>query len=63
MAHSMCDARGSRLSVPPKDLLVDNGAMIAWLGLLNLRAGASTPLSASQVRPYERTDDVAVTWI
>jgi N6-L-threonylcarbamoyladenine synthase/N6-L-threonylcarbamoyladenine synthase/protein kinase Bud32 len=36
--------------------------MIAYLGLLMLKSGASTPLGESKVRPGYRTDDVLVTW-
>lgn len=62
MAKAMCAARGVRFHAPPRDLLVDNGAMIGWLGLLQLRAGATTRLEDSVVLPYQRTDDVVVTW-
>ncbi|HUR61763.1 MAG TPA: bifunctional N(6)-L-threonylcarbamoyladenine synthase/serine/threonine protein kinase [Candidatus Thermoplasmatota archaeon] len=62
MARGMCEARGASLHCPPRDVLVDNGAMIAWLGHLKLRAGDPTPLEQSQVRPYQRTDEVEVTW-
>jgi len=62
MSRLMCEERGVVLHVPPRDVLVDNGAMIAWLGLRKLRAGAATPVAASQVQPYERTDQVEAVW-
>lgn len=62
MAKAMCDERGARFICPPRDVLVDNGAMIAWLGLLSLASGGATPLADSQVLPHQRTDDVEVTW-
>jgi N6-L-threonylcarbamoyladenine synthase/protein kinase Bud32 len=62
MARDLARERGLRCAIPPRDLLVDNGAMIAWLGLRALSGGASTSLAESAVRPYERTDDVAITW-
>lgn len=62
MARSMAGARGATAHCPPRDVLVDNGAMIAWNGLLQLLAGDTVPIAASQVRPYERTDEVDVTW-
>ncbi len=62
MAKSMCDERGARFFAPPRDVLVDNGAMIAWLGLLQARAGDAIPVEASGVLPHQRTDQVDVTW-
>ncbi|MEM0475686.1 MAG: KEOPS complex N(6)-L-threonylcarbamoyladenine synthase Kae1 [Candidatus Norongarragalinales archaeon] len=60
-ARIMCEERGARLFVPPNDLLVDNAAMIAWLGILERKA-ATKNYSALSIRPYERTDDVEVFW-
>lgn len=62
MARAMVEARGGTYHCPPNAVLTDNGAMIAWQGLQQLRAGATVPVEASQVRPYERTDMVEVTW-
>jgi universal protein Kae1 len=62
MARAMCEARGASFHVPPRPVLVDNGTMIAWLGLLKAAAGHATPVAASQVMPYQRTDQVEVTW-
>lgn len=62
MARAMVEARGGTFHCPPRDVLVDNGAMIAWNGLLRHRAGATTPVEASAVRPYWRTDEVVVDW-
>lgn len=62
MARAMCEARGAAFFVPPRDVLVDNGAMIAWLGLEMLAAGATLPVAASQVLPEQRTDQVEARW-
>lgn len=62
MARAMCEARGVSFFAPPRDLLVDNGAMIAWQGLLQLAAGATVAVEASVVHPYQRTDQVEVSW-
>ena len=62
MARIMCQERGVTCFAPPREVLVDNGAMIAWLGLLQLKSGASLPLESSGVLPYQRTDQVEVTW-
>jgi len=62
MAQTMCEERGASFHCPPREVLVDNGAMIAWLGLRKLSRGDATTPEASAVRPYERTDQVEVTW-
>jgi len=36
--------------------------MIALLGEKMLAAGLSTPLEKSVILPYQRTDEVEVTW-
>jgi tRNA A37 threonylcarbamoyltransferase TsaD len=40
----------------------DNGSMIAYTGLVMLKAGVTTPLAESRVRPGYRTDEVEVVW-
>jgi N6-L-threonylcarbamoyladenine synthase len=62
MAERMCKERGARCYCPDTQYLVDNGAMIAWLGLLEYQAGNKTLLKDSSIDPYERTDDVRVNW-
>jgi N6-L-threonylcarbamoyladenine synthase len=59
MCRRMCADRGAICHVPPNEYLLDNGLMIAWLGLLKYRKGTVYDLA---IRPYERTDDVDVTW-
>ena len=60
MAKIMCEERGAAFFCPPRPVLVDNGAMIAWLGHLNLRAGVTTAIESSGVMPYQRTDMVEI---
>ncbi len=62
MARSMCEERGASFHCPPRPVLVDNGAMIAWNGLLRIRNGEQTALPESGVQPYQRTDTIEVTW-
>ncbi len=62
MLNTMCLERGAKFFLPPRSFMGDNGSMIAYLGLLMLKSGASTPLGESKVRPGYRTDDVRVTW-
>ncbi|MGM5488373.1 MAG: bifunctional N(6)-L-threonylcarbamoyladenine synthase/serine/threonine protein kinase [Nanobdellota archaeon] len=60
MLRCMCDARGVTCHIPDNEFLVDNAAMIAWLGYLEYSHGVRT--SDSRIRPYERTDEVSVSW-
>ena len=62
MAHIMCKERGAKCFVPENQFLVDNAGMIAFTGMIMHRAGNSLPVEKSQIRPYERTDDVEVNW-
>ena len=61
MAKQMCKERGAECFIPPNEFLVDNGAQISWLGLLMYKSGIMTALG-DEIKPYERTDDVVVTW-
>jgi N6-L-threonylcarbamoyladenine synthase/N6-L-threonylcarbamoyladenine synthase/protein kinase Bud32 len=62
MAATMAAERGATMFVPPGPLCVDNGAMIAWTGLLMHRAGTETPIEESVVDQRFRTDQVPVNW-
>ncbi len=62
MLRTMCEDRGARFYMPPKELMGDNGAMIAYTGLLMYKHGYQTPLSESYVKPDFRIEDVKVTW-
>jgi len=62
MAQVMCSERNANCYIPPNALLVDNGAMIAWLGLLEYLSGVRMAPSEPLIKPYERTDDIIVSW-
>jgi bifunctional N6-L-threonylcarbamoyladenine synthase / protein kinase Bud32 len=63
MAREMCEDRGAQAFWPEKKLCVDNGAMIAWLGLIaHEQGGARQALSETAINPKQRTDDIEVTW-
>jgi universal protein Kae1 len=62
MVRSMVESRGGTMFAPPRSLCVDNGAMIAWTGLLAHRAGVSVPVESSAVDPRQRTDLVTTPW-
>ncbi len=65
MARIMCEERGGNFFVPPKSLLVDNGAMIAYLGEIMFKAGVKIgglAVKDIDILPRQRTDDVEVVW-
>jgi len=65
MARIMCQERGGKFFCPPSELLVDNGAMIAYLGEIMLGAGvklAPEKLEELDIKPRQRTDEVEVVW-
>ena len=76
MCRIMCEERNANLFVPEKSLLVDNGAMIAYLGEIMFKKKIYAPLGVPQniecwvkkdlekidILPRERTDEVEVKW-
>ena len=61
MCRVMCDERNAKFFVPPNEVLVDNGLMIAWLGILQKKQ-ATKEYDKIDIKPYERTDDIIVKW-
>ena len=62
MLQTMCHDREARFYVPEDKYLKDNGSMIAYLGLLMLKIGDTTPIEKSVVKPNYRPDEVEVMW-
>lgn len=58
MLKIMCDERGAKFAVVPKEFSGDNGAMIAWAGILS-----SSISSDTAIRPRWRTDDVNIEYL
>ena len=61
MCSIMCKERNAKLFVPENQFLIDNAAMISWLGIL-MKKNATKKYNALDISPYERTDDVKVNW-
>jgi universal protein Kae1 len=53
----------ARFSVVPREFATDNGAMIAWAGVLAYRHGVVTPVEESFVKLRWRLDRVDVPWL
>ncbi len=62
MVGRMAVDRGAQMFVPPGDLCIDNGAMIAWTGLQMHRGGVRMSMAETIVDQRYRTDEVRVTW-
>jgi N6-L-threonylcarbamoyladenine synthase len=65
MCRIMCKERGAKLFVPENSLLVDNAAMIAYLGEIMFKSGIKISYrnhNKLDIKPRERTDDVEVSW-
>lgn len=60
MCRIMCKERGAKFFCPPRELLVDNGAMIAFTGELMLEDAVSP--ESVDIKPRERTDDVVINY-
>jgi N6-L-threonylcarbamoyladenine synthase/N6-L-threonylcarbamoyladenine synthase/protein kinase Bud32 len=62
MLSVMAKERGANFACPPKSLCVDNGAMIAWMGLIMYEAGVRMEIEDTVIKQKFRTDDVVVSW-
>jgi N6-L-threonylcarbamoyladenine synthase len=62
MVNTMASERGARFFVPSRDLCIDNGAMIAWLGVLMYNSGIRMDIEESTIDQRFRTDMVDVSW-
>ncbi|MCD6494291.1 MAG: bifunctional N(6)-L-threonylcarbamoyladenine synthase/serine/threonine protein kinase [Archaeoglobaceae archaeon] len=62
MLKTMCEDRDAKFFAPPKRLMGDNGAMIAYLGLLMYKHGYETPVEKSTIKPDFRIEEVVVNW-
>lgn len=63
MIRSIAEEHDSRFCTVPSQFAVDNGAMIAWTGILAFTHGVITPIERSFVKPRWRLDEVEVPWI
>ena len=62
MVQTMGKERGAQFFVPAKDVCIDNGAMIAWLGYLMYESGTRMEIKDTIIDQRFRTDMVEVTW-
>jgi N6-L-threonylcarbamoyladenine synthase len=63
MCKIMCEERNCKFFVPSKDLLVDNGAMIAFIGEIMYNSGikvSGNDIEKLDIDPRQRTDQVEI---
>jgi len=63
MLEIMCKERGAKFYTCPFDLAGDNGAMIAWNGILVHKSGKKHDISDTRINQKWRTDQVDVCWL
>ena len=62
MVEAMAEIHGASVHVVPPEYAGDNGAMIAWTGVLQLLAGQTIKVEESRVRPRFRIDEADARW-
>ena len=67
MCEIMCTARkdGTKFFVPENQFLVDNGAMIAFLGEIMFNSGIKFlgfQAQELEIKPKQRTDEIEISW-
>jgi universal protein Kae1 len=63
MIEDIAKEHEARFCVVPSEFAVDNGAMIAWTGVLAYTHGAITPVEKSAVKLKWRLEKVEVPWV
>jgi universal protein Kae1 len=63
MIEAIAEEHDARFCVVPKEFAVDNGAMIAWTGVLAYTYGMTTPVEKSFVKLRWRLEKVEVPWV
>jgi len=62
MLGIMCEERGAKFYVVPREYSGDNGAMIGWTGILAFKSGQTTSIEKSNIRQKWRVDEVEVNY-
>jgi universal protein Kae1 len=63
MLDEMCKGRRAKFYAPARKFFGDNGAMIAYTGLLQLKHDQTIRVEDSAVNPIYRTDEVDIPWL
>jgi len=63
MLKVMAEEHDATFHSVPKEYALDNGAMVAWVGVLSYKYGLVTPINESFVKLKWRLDEVEVPWV
>ncbi len=63
MLEAIANEHNAKFGVVPKQYALDNGAMIAWTGILTYQHGLSTSIEKSFVKLKWRLDEVYAPWV
>jgi tRNA A37 threonylcarbamoyltransferase TsaD len=63
MLNAIAEEHDAEFNVVPLEFATDNGAMIAWTGVLAYRHGMVTPVDESYVKLRWRLEKVDVPWV
>ncbi len=63
MIKSVAEEHNAQFCVTPQKFAIDNGAMIAWTGILAYNHGITTPIEKSFVKLRWRLEEVDVPWV
>ncbi|MGQ9530063.1 MAG: KEOPS complex N(6)-L-threonylcarbamoyladenine synthase Kae1 [Candidatus Bathycorpusculaceae bacterium] len=63
MVRAITEEHDAKFYVVPSEFAVDNGAMIAWTGVLAYKSGLATPIEKSFVKLKWRLDEVEAPWV
>ncbi|MEM2465732.1 MAG: KEOPS complex N(6)-L-threonylcarbamoyladenine synthase Kae1 [Candidatus Bathyarchaeia archaeon] len=63
MVKSIAEEHDAKFCAVPSQFAIDNGAMIAWTGVLAFSHGLTTPIHESFVRLRWRLEEVEVPWV
>ncbi|MEM3616344.1 MAG: KEOPS complex N(6)-L-threonylcarbamoyladenine synthase Kae1 [Candidatus Bathyarchaeia archaeon] len=63
MVKAIAEEHDAKFCVVPSQFAIDNGAMIAWTGVLAFTHGVTTPIHESFVKLRWRLEEVEVPWV
>jgi N6-L-threonylcarbamoyladenine synthase/protein kinase Bud32 len=63
MVKAVAEEHNAKFCVVPSQFAIDNGAMIAWTGVLAFTHGIVTPINESFVKLRWRLEEVEVPWV
>ena len=63
MVEAIAEEHDAEFCVVPSQFAIDNGAMIAWTGVLSYKCGLVTPIEKSFVKLRWRLEEVEVPWV